>query len=406
MRSARSPLSVGLHIASCLLVVCLVAAGSTARAADDAPQSPLAGWQSGVTVSPVLGRVAAHSMHSYFNTSPESPDGKWVLLYRSTAADGHRGEVCLVERATGNVRVLAEGIETEDAHRVACQQWSCGGREVVFHDLREGRWTIVAVNVETGESRELAKDRQLCWGQAAGEVVPLYGPHWAPGEHRDLELLNVRTGDITTALTWQRVKSALADSAPAEFFGREFGEHPISVFFPILSPDGNRVLFKIATPASGVFRSKGASNRHGIVCYDLKSNEFGYIDHRWGHPAWHPNSRQLINMAGTGVVIIDSVTGKTHHHKDLPKYPGSHPSLSPDGKLFVTDTRIPDLDRDRQQTWGVSVGDYAGGESVMLHRLDNARGARSWRVSHPHPVFSPDGRRIYFNVSADQWTRL
>ena len=26
--------------------------------------------------------------------------------------------------------------------------------------------------------------------------------------------------------------------------------------------------------------------------------------------------------------------------------------------------------------------------------------------SHPHPVFSPDSQRIYFNVGSDEWTRL
>ena len=33
----------------------------------------------------------------------------------------------------------------------------------------------------------------------------------------------------------------------------------------------------------------------------------------------------------------------------------------------------------------------------IIHRADNTHGARSWRISHPHPVFSPDGKRIYFN---------
>jgi WD40-like Beta Propeller Repeat len=32
--------------------------------------------------------------------------------------------------------------------------------------------------------------------------------------------------------------------------------------------------------------------------------------------------------------------------------------------------------------------------------------ARALPVSHPHPAFSPDGKRLYFNVSAGQWTRL
>jgi Tol biopolymer transport system component len=58
------------------------------------------------------------------------------------------------------------------------------------------------------------------------------------------------------------------------------------------------------------------------------------------------------------------------------------------------------------QDWGVIVGDIRGQDYVVLHKFNNARGAKSWRRSHPHPVFSPDGQRIYFNVSAGDWTQL
>jgi hypothetical protein len=56
--------------------------------------------------------------------------------------------------------------------------------------------------------------------------------------------------------------------------------------------------------------------------------------------------------------------------------------------------------------WGVVVADVRGEDYVILHRFDNSGGARSWRRSHPHPVFSSDGRRIYFNVSSGKWTQL
>jgi Tol biopolymer transport system component len=47
-----------------------------------------------------------------------------------------------------------------------------------------------------------------------------------------------------------------------------------------------------------------------------------------------------------------------------------------------------------------------GGDHVMIHRFDHARGAKSWRRNDPHPAFSPDGKRIYFNVGATDWTSL
>lgn len=54
----------------------------------------------------------------------------------------------------------------------------------------------------------------------------------------------------------------------------------------------------------------------------------------------------------------------------------------------------------------VAVGDISSGRYEVLHRFDNTQGATSWRRSHPHPAFSHDGRRIYFNVGDGEWTRL
>ena len=48
----------------------------------------------------------------------------------------------------------------------------------------------------------------------------------------------------------------------------------------------------------------------------------------------------------------------------------------------------------------------AGDQFQVLHRFDNSKGARSWRTNHPHPIFSADGRRIYFNVNEEKWTQL
>ena len=236
--------------------------------------------------------------------------------------------------------------------------------------------------------------------QPAHDIVPLYGPHWKPGDHRGLELLNVETGKIEpTALTPEAIQKAYPD-----WVKKTFGEKPISVFFPNLSPDLSRVFFKVATPAGGDFRSKSASERFGLICYDLKKSEFLSLTGKWGHPAWHPNSRDIIDMGGR---VLDSTTGKATKIPDYKIYSGDHPSYSPDGKLYVTDstTNGEPFNGDKQH-WAVVVGDVRTGKSAVLHQFDNSKGARSWRVSHPHPAFSADGNRIYFNVSDGPWTRL
>jgi len=374
-----------------------------AAAAEPASTNSLAAWQdkSRVKVSLVSDELR-HSMHAYYLTCPESPEGKWVLFYASTAAHGHTGELRIRERSSRREIVIAEGIETEDAHRAACQQWLSGGKRVCFHNvLPDGQWAVMAVDVspsgEPGKPKVLCLGRQVGFGQPAGDVVPIYGPHWNPGEHRDLELLNVATGEIKeTGLTATGVKEKYPD-----WVAKQFADKPISIFFPVLSPDQNRVFCKIASPAGGDFRSKQASIRFGQVAFDLKENKFLSLTEKWGHPSWHPDSRHILDMGR----VIDCTTGKWEMIPGYAKYRGDHPSYNPAATLFTTDT-IAETFGGPAGFWDVVVGDVRTGHTTIVHRFDHSKGARSWRVSHPHPYFSADGKRLYFNVSDGPWTRL
>ena len=105
--------------------------------------------------------------------------------------------------------------------------------------------------------------------------------------------------------------------------------------------------------------------------------------------------------------MIDSDTGKTSRIPGYKINSGDHPSYSPDGKLYVTDTTTEGaIFNGDKLHWAVVVGDVRTGKTAKIMQFDNSKGARSWRVSHPHPVFSSDGKRIYFNVNDERWTRL
>jgi len=358
---------------------------------------PIDAWRRRVKVRPVTAVPARHSIHAYINTTPESPDGKWILFYTSSEREGYRGEIRIQDRATGREEVLARGVTVEDAHRAACQQWVSGGRRVVFHDYRGGEWMVVAIDIATRKETILARRRMVSWGQPMHDLVPVYGPHWAPGEHRDLELANAATGEIRTVVKASEVRARFP-----ELVAREFGDRPVSIFFPVLSPDLKRVFFKLATPTGTDFRSKTASHRETLIACDLASGKFLFARARWGHPAWLPDSRTILNMNN---VLIDSDDGAERTIPDLPVFRGSHPSVSPRGDLWVTDSLMESFGG-RTGEWGIALADLRGRRYEFLHRFDNGGGASSWRVSHPHPAFSLDGRRIYFNVNETSWTQL
>lgn len=153
--------------------------------------SPLDAWKN-ASVRPVLENAVCHTIHTYYVTSPESPDGKHVLVFMSADRAGYKGDVAIVERATGKTTILARNVVTEDAHRVACQQWLSGGRRVVFQDLRDGEWVVAAVDVATGVERVLAGGRQVGIGSPSGDVIPVIGLHWQANDFADIELLEGR----------------------------------------------------------------------------------------------------------------------------------------------------------------------------------------------------------------------
>ncbi len=366
------------------------------------PVDPLARWSAGVTVHPVAAPLARHTIHTYYLTRPESPDGTRVLFYASTTPEGEHGNLIVLDRATGKETVIARDLDTEDAHRAACQQWISNGQRVAYHDVKNGRWSVHVIDLATGTDRKLAEDRQLCFGRAIDDLLPIYGCHWNPGAHRDLELLNAATGEIRTVVTIADVEQHYGDWLKKEFKGQ-----PTSIFFPNISPDGQRVFFKMASPgpqgALDNFRSGDASHREGMIVYDLKTKSPLFLGKAWGHPAWHPDSRRIIEVHNT---LIDAEAGgKTTRIPDLPDLPADHPSVSPDGKLFVMDGPLKNMGG-KPGEWGVMVCDITGEHYQLLHRFDNSHGATTWRKNHPHPIFSADGNRIYFNVNETNWTQL
>jgi hypothetical protein len=370
--------------------------------------SSLAAWQDDVRVRRVSRVEARHAIHAYYTATPESPDGRRALYYASSTREAHAGELIVVDRSTGEERTLVSGLSTEDSHRAACQQWVAGGRYVVYHDVGGAaeQWVICRADAATGETRVLARDRQLGWGQPDADLVPIYGPHWDPAAHRDLDLLNVLTGEIETVLTAAEVRAAYP-ALIAEEFGDAAGVAggPISIFFPALSPDLSKVFFKIASPLGGHFRSTQASKRALLICYSLAERRFLFADKKWGHPAWRPGSRAILDVPN---VVIDVETGERRAVPHVLRFPGSHPSWHPGGTLYATDValdRMPGMNAAPGE-WGIALVDSETGAWTLIDRFDESRGAASWRRCHPHPVFSPDGQRLYYTTSDTEWSRL
>ena len=362
-----------------------------------APAANATPWHGRATVRTVLPLAPEHTLHAYFNTCPESPDGRWVVMYRSLLGDGVSGELIICERASGAVRRIAHIHAVEDAHRSACQQWVAGGRLVAFHDFRGGRWQVLTVDVQSGRETVAAEDRLLGFAHPGGRHLPLYGLHWNPGRHRDLELVDVDSGQIRPLVTMAAVAAEYGT-----WLTEEFGTKQTSLFFPVVSPDGSRVFFKVAAGSGGDdFRTPLASHRSGMLVADVSSGRIVRRLPTWGHPSWAPDSRAIFEKGNTRIDLQDGTEFTVEQGA-----PSDHPSLSPDGRWYVTDGKVLARDGGKPGEWGIFVGSTTIPGYTIVHRFDQRGGADSWRPPHPHPAINHDGRRIYFNRNDGPWSRL
>lgn len=97
-------------------------------------------------------------IHRFFDTSPISPSGKYIALFRfpnetSSPKPGEVGEVILVDLQSGKERVVAQsrGWEMQLGANI---QWGLTDKELYFNDVDTTTWTGFAVqlNPKTGKS--------------------------------------------------------------------------------------------------------------------------------------------------------------------------------------------------------------------------------------------------------------
>ena len=167
--------------------------------------------------------------------------------------------------------------------------------------------------------------------------------------------------------------------------------------FPSMSPDGNAVAY--------------CSNHAGSFEIYVKSLTSGANEVQLTHdgkqnfqPVWSPNSQHIAyhSKLRGGIWIIPASGGEARQLTEF----GSHPAWSPDGKQIAFQSNsLIDLGAYARNSlppstlWLIAA---EGGEPQQLTQIGNPAGG------HGAPSFSPDGRRIVFEVddynSASVWT--
>lgn len=166
-----------------------------------------------------------------------------------------------------------------------------------------------------------------------------------------------------------------------------------------LSPDGKRLAFVGSVPSSG-------KTEHGLFVVDLESGELRQLSRkmiRMGF-CWSPDSRKIATGHAAGYVVdyplvmIDVVTGDVEGTGVL----GHAPAWSPDGTEIacVTDRHRADGQPDgRVGIWNIARREFRQvtppGQTVSIEET-----GESFTVGAVRPTWSPDSRRIAFEVLA------
>ena len=115
----------------------------------------------GKALVPVVKVSSGRVIHRFFDTSPLSPSGRYLALFRfpqetRSPKPGEVGEVILVDRQTGKERVVAQsrGWEMQLGANV---QWGGSDNELYFNDVDPATWNAFAVQLNplTGKSRRM-----------------------------------------------------------------------------------------------------------------------------------------------------------------------------------------------------------------------------------------------------------
>ena len=369
-------------------------------------------------------------IHRFFDTSPISPSGRYVALFRlpqenTPPRPGEVGEVVLVDLQTGAARTVAEsrGWEMQMGANV---QWGATDADLFFNDVDVATWTPFAVqlNPASGARRRL--------GGTVFTVTP---------DGRSLTSYNL--------IASRRIQVGYGVVLPEEKTRRNIG--PVAddgLFLTDIATGQQRMIASIrdlverAMPRLEIPHAE----RCEFYCFQIRSNPQGtrvMTFLRWHDPAAPKNGPRLLTLltlrpdgSDIRVAISPAQYARGGHHpmwtpdgehitlnlnvrdrtKDLDivkvRYDGAdlhsifpvgsgHPSMHPTLPFMVTDAytheplargdgtvplRLIDLRRKKE----VALA------HVLARRHESPRLSTEFRIDQ-HPVWDRSGRYIVFN---------
>jgi hypothetical protein len=275
---------------------------------------------------PVIRLAEGKIIHRFFDTSPISPSGRYVGLFRlpnenQKPQPGQSGDVVLVDLQTGKERTLAQtrGWETQMGANV---QWGRTDADLFFNDVDTDTWTPFAVhfNPQTGSSRRL---------EGTVFTVSPDGTQLTSYNLASSRLIQVGYGVVLPDDRTPRNKGPVDDDG---LFVMDIARGKSRMIASI------RDIYERAVPDLHIENAE----RYEYYCFQVRWNPQGtrlMAFLRWhdpSEPKGGPRRLTLVTMRGDGSDIRLAITPAQYARG------GHHPMWAPDGENITINLNIRD----------------------------------------------------------------
>ncbi len=335
-----------------------------------------------------VGKEGASTVFSYYNTTPESPDGKTIAYIRCTkepSAEAGRvpGELWVCNRDLQQHRKVAD-IARISVHDGAEAQWINNERIALFDNMK-----LRLIDVHSG--KDLLKKELLAaeMGHESfdGKVLFSICEGKVPGEPAIYEL-NGNTQELRTVLKLKDLASL-----PIPSYMNKDSLYPLmkwQLSHLQYSPDGKKICFRIEMGPKGNNILLGICDVDGSnIKAWMKPLHFMWYDSESiaGHLSNEPDGSLPAVRERRYSLARWNLDGKIVEEMMAPR--GNHLAISPDRTRFVSESFY--------QTNPVIMTLYGKGRApVEICRFDPFD--LTWKKKfHVNPSFSRDGKRIYYS---------
>lgn len=375
------------------------------------------------------------AIHRFFDTSPISPSGRYVAVFRLPFEDrlptpGEKGEVCVIDLTSGEDRVVAQtaGWEPQMGANIG---WGGSDESLLFNDVDEQTWRPFALKLNPLTGKGERMDGTLYqashdgrWLISAnmttmrrtqrgyGVVVPDEHVRTNIGLAEDdgFFITDTQTGKCRLLISLKDVVARA--NAPAELL--DAGRFEVYGFHSKWNEQDDRLMVTLRWfPQAGGQRFAVHDQHKGEVRYavytlrpDGSDVHLAIGPEQWEkgghHTTFTPDGRRLsanLNIDRDGLYFVQCDLDGKNLRRIHPTIPGSgHPTVHPDGRHILTDTYTQEKTAYGDGTIPLRWIDYVAGTEQRLVRINTAQPCREspMRVD-PHPAWDRTWQYVAFN---------